>query len=138
MSVAPPSVSDTSTTPLTFVSSATPTDDDIVLLLTTAPDMLLAKRIAHVVVEEHLAACVHVSPAGVSMYMWQGNLEGGDEVALTLKTTRARCVSLADRVRSLHPYDIPELLVLPVLGGSPDYLQWVRNQVRHGLPEGGC
>lgn len=100
-----------------------------VVVLTTAPDTLLAKRIAHVLVEEHLAACVHVAPAGVSMYMWQGNLEGGEEVTLTMKTIPEKVQALTERLAQLHPYDVPEVLVLPVLGGSDAYLSWVREQV---------
>uniref|UniRef100_UPI0033411202 divalent-cation tolerance protein CutA n=1 Tax=Castellaniella defragrans TaxID=75697 RepID=UPI0033411202 len=98
---------------------------DAVVVLSTAPDALLAKRIAHVLVEESLAACVHVGAAGVSMYLWQGNLEGGEEVPLTLKTTTARLPALYARLRALHPYEVPEFLVLAVCAGSADYLDWV-------------
>jgi len=103
--------------------------DDVVVVLSNAPDMLLAKRIAHVLVEERLAACVGLGAAGLSMYMWQGRLEGGEEVALTMKTTGAALPALMTRLAALHPYEVPEMLVLPVLGGSAPYLDWVRGQV---------
>lgn len=102
--------------------------DSAVLVLTTAPDTLLAKRMAHETVEEHLAACAHVGGPVVAMYMWQGNLEGGDEIPVTFKTAPSRVNALIERIKQLHPYQIPELLVLPVLGGSPDYLGWITEQ----------
>ncbi|MER1967885.1 divalent-cation tolerance protein CutA [Castellaniella sp. GW247-6E4] len=98
---------------------------DTVVVLSTAPDVLLAKRIAHILVEESLAACVHVGAPGVSMYLWQGKLEGGEEIPLTLKTTAARLTALHDRLRALHPYEVPEFLVLDVRAGAADYLDWV-------------
>lgn len=100
-------------------------DRDTVVALSTAPDTLLAKRIAHVLVEESLAACVHLGAPGVSMYLWQGKLEGGDEVPLTIKTTAARLPALHARLRQLHPYEVPEFLVLGVRAGGADYLDWV-------------
>lgn len=105
--------------------------DDVVVALSTAPDLLLAKRIAHVLVEERLAACVNLGAACVSMYMWEGKLEGGEEIPLTIKTTGQQLDALQRRLVALHPYDVPEFLVLPVLGGLPAYLDWVR-AVRDG------
>lgn len=125
-------------TPISFEVQAGLPADTVVIMLTTAPDELLAKRIGHILVEEHLAACVHVSPVGVSMYMWQGTLEGGPEVAMTLKTTQGRSAALAQRLSELHPYEVPEVLVLPVLGGASNYLAWVREQVREDLSKGSC
>jgi periplasmic divalent cation tolerance protein len=103
---------------------------DIVLILSNAPDMLLAKRIAHVLVEERLAACVNLGVPGLSMYMWKGELEGADEIPITIKTTGSRAQALMERLMMLHPYEVPEVLVLPVLGGSASYLEWVRAQVQ--------
>jgi periplasmic divalent cation tolerance protein len=103
---------------------------DIVVIVSNAPDMLLAKRIAHVLVEEHLAACVNLGAPGLSMYMWKGELEGAEEIPITIKTTGARAQALMERLMTLHPYEVPEVLVLPVLGGSASYLEWVRAQVQ--------
>ncbi len=105
-------------------------EHDIVVILSNAPDMLLAKRIAHVLVEEHLAACVNLGAPGLSMYMWQSELEGTEEVPITIKTTGMRAQALMERLMTLHPYEVPEILVLPVLGGSASYLEWVRAQVQ--------
>lgn len=101
-----------------------------VLMLCTAPDQLLAKRIAHVLVEEGLAACVNLGAESLSMYMWQGVLEGETEVALTIKTRAARAQDVADRLVQLHPYDVPEILVIPVAGGSRDYLDWLQKHTQ--------
>jgi periplasmic divalent cation tolerance protein len=104
------------------------TAQDAVLVLSNAPDLLLAKRIAHMLVEEHLAACVNLGTARLSLYMWQGELEGADEIPITMKTTGARAPALIKRLLELHPYEVPEVLVLPVLGGSAAYLDWLREQ----------
>jgi len=103
---------------------------DTVVVLTTAPDELLAKRIAHHLVEESLVACAHVGPAVSAMYLWQGKLEGGEEYPLTLKTTADALPLLHDRLCSLHPYEVPEFLVLGVAAGSRSYLDWVAQATR--------
>ncbi|HLV29627.1 MAG TPA: divalent-cation tolerance protein CutA [Burkholderiaceae bacterium] len=104
--------------------------DDVVVVLGNAPDMLLAKRIAHMLVEEYLAACVNLGAPCLSMYMWEDKLEGTEEIPLLMKTTRGRVPALIERYRQLHPYEVPELLVLPVLGGLQSYMEWVRVQAR--------
>lgn len=109
--------------------------DHAVLMLSTAPDTLLAKRIAHMLVEEGLAACVNLGAESLSMYMWQGVLEGATEVALTIKTRASRVQDVANRLGQLHPYDVPEILVLGPLGGSKAYLQWLSDQTSHGSPD---
>lgn len=106
-----------------------PADDaQPMLMLSTAPDTPLAKRIAHILVEEGLAACVNLGPESLSMYMWQGKLEGESEVALTIKTSAGRVQAVANRLVQLHPYDVPELLVIAIDGGSMAYLDWLAEQ----------
>lgn len=104
--------------------------DDVVVILSNAPDPLLAKRIAHYLVEESLAACVNLGTPSLSMYMWEGKLEGAEETPLTIKTTRGRIRAVVERLKTLHPYEVPEILVLPVQGGLKTYLEWVREQTR--------
>ena len=108
---------------------------ELVVILSNAPDSLLAKRIAHMLVEEQLAACVNLGPPSLSMYMWQGRLEGAEEVPLTIKTTRDMAARVIDRIRELHHYEVPEALVLPVVGGLQPYVDWVREQAT-GLASG--
>lgn len=105
-----------------------PDSDHPVLILSNAPDELLAKRIAHVLVEEGLAACVNLGAPSLSMYMWQGVLESAHEIALTIKTRASRAQMVADRLGQLHPYEVPEILVLGPLGGSGAYVQWMFDQ----------
>lgn len=102
----------------------------VVLAQTTVPDLMLAKYVAHQLVEDGIVACANLAPIGLSMYMWQGELQGDEEITLTFKTTVARLPELADRLRAQHPYDLPELIVLPVAGGFTAYLDWVRAQTR--------
>ncbi len=102
--------------------------DAVVMVLTTVPDMLLAKYIAHDLVEEGIVACANLGAPGLSMYMWQGEIQGDEEVPLTLKTTVAQLPEVGRRLCQRHPYDLPELLVLPVAGGYQAYLDWVREQ----------
>lgn len=100
------------------------------IIQTTAPDLLFAKRLAHILVEDHLAACVHIAHSGLSLYMWQDNLEGSEELILTIKTSTLRAQACMDKILELHPYDLPEIICLPIVGGHPDYLAWVAKQTQ--------
>ena len=92
----------------------------------TAPDLETATGIARALVEERLAACVNLLPGIRSVYRWEGAIEEDAEVLLVVKTRADRAGALADRVVELHPYDVPEVVMLPVVGGSSAYLDWVR------------
>jgi len=97
----------------------------VVIVLTTFPIDGDAESFATQLVEERLAACVNVLPAMRSIYRWQGAVEKADERQVVIKTTDARLDELRARLKTLHPYDVPEFLVLPITTGSPDYLSWV-------------
>jgi len=99
---------------------------DVRVAFATAPDAEVAARIARALVEEELAACANLVSNVRSIYRWQGRLEDESEVMLILKTRADRVDALAERLRALHPYEVPELLVLPVESGLPAYLDWVR------------
>ena len=98
-------------------------------VLVTAPDAAEAERIGRTVVEERLAACANVVPGVASIYRWRGAMERADEVLVVLKTTEAGFDALRRRVVELHPYDVPEVLSLPVDAGHPPYLDWVEAEV---------
>ncbi len=100
----------------------------VVVAMTTAPDMLLAKYLAHDLVEEGVVACANLGAPGLSMYMWQGEIQGDEDVMLTFKTTVAQLPELGRRLRQRHPYVLPSLLVLPVAGGYQASQDWVREQ----------
>jgi periplasmic divalent cation tolerance protein len=85
----------------------------------------VAEVLGQSVVEERLAACANVVPGLTSIYRWEGKLCRDREVLVIMKTRRPRFQTLARRVRALHPYSVPEIIALPVVAGSPAYLQWV-------------
>lgn len=97
----------------------------ILLILCTCPDADCAQRIARALVGERLAACVNRLPGLISTYRWQGRLEEEREHQLLIKTTPDRFDAVAARITELHPFDVPEIIALPVDAGLPDYLQWV-------------
>ncbi len=108
--------------------------DDVVIVLSTAPVTAPAGRagasaLARQLVAEGLCACVNVVPGVESFYRWRGAVECGSECLLIVKTTRDRLAALERRLRELHPYEVPELLELPVAGGAAAYLDWVRSSV---------
>ena len=92
-----------------------------------APD---AERIARALVEERLAACVNVVPGVVSIYRWKGNVEQEPELLFVIKTVAERVEALKARLLELHPYELPEVVVIPIAGGHTPYLAWIEEQVR--------
>ncbi len=100
----------------------------IVICFCTCPDSASAARIARTLVEERLAACVNVLPGVHSVYRWKGAIESADEVLLLIKTTAARMQALQQRIVSLHPSELPEVLAVEAADGLPAYLDWVRQQ----------
>ena len=96
--------------------------------LTTAPSAEAAKRLVRRLVERRLVACGTVLPGAASTYWWQGAVAEEEEVVVILKTTAARWPELAAALPALHPYEVPELIALPVVGGHPPYLEWVRRE----------
>jgi len=105
-------------------------DPRCVLILSTVPDILLAKRVAHILVEEKLAACVQLTPALLSIYEWNGEVQGDQEVGLIIKTSQAASNAAVDRLLQLHPYDVPEAVIVPATGGHGEYLNWVNQQTQ--------
>lgn len=97
------------------------------VVLVTVPVLADAERIVAVLIGERLAACGNIIPGLTSLYSWQGAMERSAEVLVLLKTTQARLTALTERVVELHPYDLPEVLALPALGGLAAYLQWVED-----------
>jgi periplasmic divalent cation tolerance protein len=98
---------------------------DAVVVLVTAPTAEKAAELARAVVEEKLAACGNVLPGVRSIYRWKGTVQEEGEALLVLKTQRKRFPELRDRILALHPYDVPEVLALPVEAGAEAYLDWI-------------
>ena len=100
---------------------------DIAIVLTTFPaDPDGAKAFARTLVDERLAACVNVQAPMTSIYRWEGAVEEALEHQLTIKTTTNHVADVIARIQELHPYDVPEILVLPVADGGEAYLRWIK------------
>ncbi len=109
--------------------------DDVVQVTTTADDADVLTALARDAVAARLAACAQIEGPITSTYWWQGTLETADEWRATLKTTQARADALEAFLMEHHPYDVPEVLRTPVIGGNPAYLAWVRAEVRGEVGE---
>ena len=105
-------------------------DEGCVVVLVTAPGEAKAAEIGRALVEERLAACVNVVPAVRSIYRWEGRVEQAQEVLLVIKTRAQAFEALRLRVLSLHPYQCPEIIALPVVAGHPAYLEWLAGSVQ--------
>jgi periplasmic divalent cation tolerance protein len=102
---------------------------EVLLVITTVPDQAGADMLAARLVEERLAACVNILAPCRSVYRWQGEVETASEIPLLIKTTRACYPALEAAVKALHPYEVPELVALPVTHGLAAYLDWVAASV---------
>lgn len=98
---------------------------DHLVVYCTCPDQGVAERIAAALVTERLAACVNILPGVVSVYRWQGQLQRDPELLLVVKTSGRAYPALEARIRQLHPYEVAEIIALPVLRGFPPYLDWI-------------
>ncbi|MFN8092011.1 MAG: divalent-cation tolerance protein CutA [Vicinamibacteria bacterium] len=105
------------------------TEAGVVVALTTVGKAADAERVARALVERRLAACVNVVPGVVSTYRWKGEVERDDEHLLVVKTRADRVEALREALVTLHPYELPELVVLPVEAGHAPYLAWIRESV---------
>ncbi len=97
------------------------------IVLTTCPDAASAEHIARALVEEGLAACVNILPPMRSIYRWKGKIEDATEQLLVIKSAAARFPAIRDRLRALHPYELPEIIAVPIADGLPDYLAWLNH-----------
>ncbi len=102
---------------------------DVLLVLCTCPDNNVAETLAKTLVEKRLAACVNIGSAMQSIYYWQDNVHQDSEVLMMIKSTIQAWEKLEQTLLELHPYDVPEIIALPVMAGSKDYLNWVGENV---------
>lgn len=107
--------------------------DNVLIVLTSCPDTEVADRLARTLVEQKLAACVNRLPAVNSVYRWQGAVERAIEVPLLIKSTRERLPEIQEVIRALHPYEVPEIVAIPVVAGLPAYLRWVVDETQPPL-----
>lgn len=97
------------------------------LVLTTCPNRRAADRIARALVGERLAACVNIVPVARSVYRWRGRVESAREFLLVIKSLKRAYARLEKRLRALHPYELPEVIAVPIADGSRPYLAWIAN-----------
>ena len=110
-----------------------PTDSPCCQVTSTFPDATVARRAAATLVAERLAACAQVAGPIESTYQWDGRIETATEWYGHFKTTTARAPDLRARLREIHPYDTPEIIMVPIADGDPAYLRWIEASV---APEG--
>lgn len=103
------------------------------LVLSNMPDTATAETIARALVECRIAACVNILPAVRSVYRWQGAIEEAAEVTVFIKTSDDRYAEVEKTIKELHPYQVPEVIALPVSAGLPTYLQWVLAETEKDL-----
>lgn len=103
---------------------------DVLLVLTNCPDTATAQRIAQVLVQGGLAACVNQLSPVASTFRWRGSVETTSEIPLLIKCTRDRYPQVEEAIRQVHPYDLPEIIALPVVAGFGPYLRWVDDETQ--------
>ncbi|QQX80798.1 divalent-cation tolerance protein CutA [Shewanella sp. KX20019] len=101
-------------------------DNEFLLVITTSPDEALAKCLAHSLMKAKLAACVQISSAVTSVYEWQGDICEEKEFCLQIKCLAKHYAAIETAVLELHPYDVPELIAIPVTRGLPAYFDWIK------------
>lgn len=102
--------------------------NDILLVFTNLPDVSSAEKLAHELIAARAAACVNQLAPCSSTYRWKGNIETTTEVPLLIKTTRTAYPRLEKLIREAHPYELPEIIAVPVIAGLPAYLGWVNDE----------
>ena len=98
---------------------------DHLIVITALPGAAEAERIAEALLEKRLAACVNIGAPSTSIYPWKGNIERSQEVVVTIKTRHDRLADVSDAINERHPYELPEVVAVPIIAGTPDYLAWI-------------
>jgi periplasmic divalent cation tolerance protein len=104
--------------------------EQALLVLTNMPDVPSAHALARKLVELKLAACVNILPAVQSVYRWQGEIEEANEITMMIKTTHLRYAEIESTIKENHPYQVPEIIALPIVEGLPDYLGWIAQETK--------
>jgi periplasmic divalent cation tolerance protein len=98
---------------------------EVIVVLTNLPELAAANKLAQLLVEQRLAACVNVLAPCSSVYRWQGGIETANEVPVLIKTVAARYPRVEAAIRATHPYELPEIISVPVVAGLAEYLGWI-------------
>jgi len=115
------------------LSAPQATTNTVILILCSVPSKSLGEKIATHLVERHFAACVNIIPKITSIYRWNNKVENSEELLLLIKSSMERLADISEYIRSVHPYDLPEILAIPSSGGSMEYLDWIIHETKHGF-----
>jgi periplasmic divalent cation tolerance protein len=107
--------------------------EQAILVFTNVADVSTAQTLAHRLIEQNLAACVNQLPGVQSIYRWQGVIEQASEITLLIKSTQARYEELENAIRNMHPYQLPEIIALPIVAGFPPYLSWIAQETQKDI-----
>jgi periplasmic divalent cation tolerance protein len=99
--------------------------EKVLLALSTFPDQETAREISNELITKKLAACANILPAIESIYRWKDQIESGNETLVLFKLSEDRQSAFQEQLRSLHPYEVPEIIFVPISSGLPEYLRWV-------------
>jgi periplasmic divalent cation tolerance protein len=102
---------------------------EYLVILNTCPDKESATKVANSLIERQLAACVNILPGLTSVYPWKGQIETGEEVLLIIKSTRSAYEAVETAIRETHPYELPEVVAVPIVAGLQAYLSWIGESV---------
>jgi periplasmic divalent cation tolerance protein len=108
-------------------------EENVVIFITTGTDKE-AHRIANMLLNQRKAACVNIVPEVTSIFWWQDKLDSAQESLLMVKTRISLLNEIVSMVRKIHSYDVPEVIALPIIGGNPDYLEWIGKEIRQSEP----
>lgn len=102
----------------------------MILTVVTIDSLENAEKIANVLLDEELCACVNIIPEAKSIYIWQGEKKVEREVIMLIKTDKSKFSELVKRIRELHPYELPEIIGIPINYGLPEYLEWIKSSLQ--------
>jgi periplasmic divalent cation tolerance protein len=103
---------------------------DAYLVISNLPDRESAEKLAHALIDQRLAACINILSPCRSVFRWKGKVEDAEEFPMLIKTTRERYPALERAIRAGHPYELPEIIAVPLAAGLPAYLDWVADETR--------
>lgn len=103
-------------------------EEKYIVVYVTAPNIETASKIAETIVEKRLAACVNIIPKINSIYWWEGKIERDEEVLLIIKSRREIFEKLSMAIKEIHPYNVPEIIALPIIKGNKEYLEWINGE----------
>ena len=108
-------------------------EQQCVIVLNTCPDKETATSVASALIQQRLAACVNILPGLTSIFHWQGQIESGEEVLLLIKTTQTAYDAVQATICDIHPYELPEIIAVPINAGLPAYLAWIATNVESSV-----